>query len=766
MFWADELVNHIISTDRRDAFWVDDMKTPSGRVHVGALRGVVLHGLIHQLLIEKGEQSTFSYVYNDMDPMDAFPGYLPESFKQHMGKPLFQIPSHETGAESMAHLYADEFTKVFNSLGFNPKILRSSEMYRQGKFDAIIRQALDQRDKIYDLYHTISGYNKPGNWYPYQVICPRCGKVGTTITTGWDGKQVSFVCQKDLVKWAEGCGYQGKIEPTGTNGKLMWKVDWAAHWQVIGITVEGAGKDHMTEHGSHDLSGAIAQQVFDYKTPYGYLYEWFLAKGGSKMSSSKGVGVSAFEISQTLPPEILRYLLVRTTYKRAIIFDPSANETILQLFDDYDQAERHYYQKTNPIESRAWELSQVGSVPNKEHFLPRFRDIVNLIQNPSVNLMDAMTQVKGSQLTELEQSAILRRVDYAKIWLEKYAPPEMNFKVVTSVPESVKSLSKQQKQYLLEVGKMLTQTWATPDELQQALYEKSKAMNLPAKQAFGAIYTALLDKTHGPKAAWLILENLDVALTRFTQINDVPTSKNSTRVSSTKSERISFSSDFANKYPSASVGFALIRNVSIKPKDDNLNNERQQLLSDLSNLTTEKINEFPEIQSYRKMYKDMKVDWHSRRPSPEALLRRIATGKGLYPNINTCVDAYNLAVMRMKISSGAFDASQLKFPIVVDIAKGGEKEFFIGDKDEPTTIKEGEVCYFDQVGPYNMDYNYRDALRTSVTTSTTDLWINIDGIYDISPEEVLKALDANIAIIQKYCGGEVVEKGIILAGDN
>jgi lysyl-tRNA synthetase class I len=26
----------------------------------------------------------------------------------------------------------------------------------------------------------------------------------------------------------------------------MWKVDWAAHWKAIGITVEGAGKDHMS----------------------------------------------------------------------------------------------------------------------------------------------------------------------------------------------------------------------------------------------------------------------------------------------------------------------------------------------------------------------------------------------------------------------------------------------------------------------------------------------------------------------------------------
>jgi DNA/RNA-binding domain of Phe-tRNA-synthetase-like protein len=64
------------------------------------------------------------------------------------------------------------------------------------------------------------------------------------------------------------------------------------------------------------------------------------------------------------------------------------------------------------------------------------------------------------------------------------------------------------------------------------------------------------------------------------------------------------------------------------------------------------------------MYKEMGVDWHSKRPSPEALLRRIATGKGLYPAINTCVDAYNLIVMKNKISVGAFDLDKMKLPSI------------------------------------------------------------------------------------------------------
>ena len=247
MPWAEAMAEAILQSGKYQHFHVDDMKTPSGRIHVGALRGVVVHDLIYQALLKKKVKVVYTWVYNDMDPMDSFPYYLPEKFKQHMGKPLYQIPSPEPGYQSLANCYAEQFTKVFNSLGVKPEIVWSSQLYQQGKFNKVTRQALDQADKIRQLYHDISGYDKPTNWYPYQVICPHCGKVGTTIVTDWDGKKVKFECRKDLVKWAEGCGFHGEIEPLNTNGKLMWKVDWAAHWKVLGITIEGAGKDHMSK---------------------------------------------------------------------------------------------------------------------------------------------------------------------------------------------------------------------------------------------------------------------------------------------------------------------------------------------------------------------------------------------------------------------------------------------------------------------------------------------------------------------------------------
>ncbi len=52
MFWADKVASEL-KERKKPLEWVDDMKTPSGRVHVGALFGVVFHDLV---LVTEGRE--------------------------------------------------------------------------------------------------------------------------------------------------------------------------------------------------------------------------------------------------------------------------------------------------------------------------------------------------------------------------------------------------------------------------------------------------------------------------------------------------------------------------------------------------------------------------------------------------------------------------------------------------------------------------------------------------------------------------------------
>ena len=59
----------------------------------------------------------------------------------------------------------------------------------------------------------------------------------------------------------------GRVSPFGGRAKLVWNVDWAARWGLVGATIEGCGKDLATAGGSRDRADAISRRVFDREPP-------------------------------------------------------------------------------------------------------------------------------------------------------------------------------------------------------------------------------------------------------------------------------------------------------------------------------------------------------------------------------------------------------------------------------------------------------------------------------------------------------------------
>ena len=342
-------------------------------------------------------------------------------------------------------------------------------------------------------------------WLPLQVICEKCGKIGTTRVFKWDGQKVSYKCEPKLVKWAKGCGYEGKISPFGGKGKLVWKVDWPAHWKVIGVTIEGAGKDHASAGGSYDVAMELCQEVFNYPQPFKFPYEHFLM-GGKKMSSSKGVGLKARDLISLLPSELVRFLFCRTNYREAIEFNPVGSMAIPDLFDEYDRCAKEFWQEGKKSDlGRVFELSQIDKLLIKEIFLPRFRLVATYLQMPGLDIKAQFEQEKGSKLNAKEEKILKQRIKSAQIWLEKYAPEDFLFRVQPKLPKEAKKLSLLQKEYLAQIALLMEKDWPKEKDLEDKLYEIARKLNLSPAEAFKAIYLFLLGKTHGPKAVALLL---------------------------------------------------------------------------------------------------------------------------------------------------------------------------------------------------------------------------------------------------------------------
>lgn len=213
------------------------------------------------------------------------------------------------------------------------------------------------------------------------------------------------------------------------------------------------------------------------------------------------------------------------------------------------------------------------------------------------------------------------------------------------------------------------------------------------------------------------------------------------------------------KFEGMKFGVAIIKNVEVRREDKELERFKKEILGKFSKMQMDEISNIPSIKAYRNIFKAFGVDWRSRHPSADALLRRVTQGKGIY-NVNTLVDAYNLAVLESKIALGAFDSEKLSLPVTLRLAKEGEEIVLLGES-EPTKIKEGEMIYSDQDRIMTLDLNYRDCDFTKITTETKNVILFADGCPGISSDEVMVGLEKGIAYITRFCGGELIGKFIV-----
>lgn len=505
MFWVDRIAEEILHTRMpRDGsrFLIRDEKTLSGRVHVGSMRGVAIHGLVAEALSEQGVKNEFRYELNDFDPFDSIPSYLPtDAFVEHLGKPLYAVPSPEAGALNYAEYFGNEFVAVHEKFGTYPSYYRATELYRSGSMDALMKRALERATDIRRILKTISGSEKDATWLPISVVCEHCGKMMTTHAYDFDGETVGYTCERNPDDTVS-CGHAGRVSPWKGNAKLFWKADWAAKWAVQGVDIEGGGKDHSTRGGSRDVANHISREIFEYEPPFDMPYEFFLV-GGKKMSSSKGRGSSAKDMSELFPTELFRLLLIGKDIREQIDIDPSG-ESVPRLYDWYDElasgvregAADDYarlFTYCTPPEGRA-----LVAAP----WTMRFRELAFIVQMPHLSLAVEAEKLKGAALTADESRALDERAQYARYWLSTYAPPEFKYKLQVLLPAF--SLTAVQKQALSALHDYLAKGVRSGDEVHLRLHELKTEIPIAPKELFQALYRIFLNRDSGPKAGWFL----------------------------------------------------------------------------------------------------------------------------------------------------------------------------------------------------------------------------------------------------------------------
>ena len=240
------------------------------------------------------------------------------------------------------------------------------------------------------------------------------------------------------------------------------------------------------------------------------------------MSSSKGLGLKAHDLVNILPAEVARFLFISKDISKQTNFDPNGTMEIPELFDKYDEAWEAYNEGGDEDLSRIFVLSQINTIPEKEKgfFVPRFKDVANYLSQGLTDkeVLAKITEIKGGKVDDSELSILEERIKYARIWLKNYAPSEYRFDMTEAIPEEAKKLSEKQKEYLGNILKIYNEG-DNAESLQISLYELTKSLNIPTKEAFAAIYLSLIGKTHGPRAGLLLANNeREKVLKRFEEV--------------------------------------------------------------------------------------------------------------------------------------------------------------------------------------------------------------------------------------------------------
>ena len=149
--------------------------------------------------------------------------------------------------------------------------------------------------------------------------------------------------------------------------------------------------------------------------------------------------------------------------------------------------------------------------------------------------------------------------------------------------------------------------------------------------------------------------------------------------------------------------------------------------------------ELPEVAAWRDAFLGFGVKPREARSSVEALLRR--TGSGL-PRIDRLTDVYNAVSITHLVPIGGEDLAFYDGPARLVVATGVETFDTVAD-GEPVvqSPSPGEIVWRDDTGVTCRRWNWRQCVRTRLTTSTTTALFIVDGLGPDAGERAERAVD-------------------------
>lgn len=357
-----------------------------------------------------------------------------------------------------------------------------------------IERSLEHLPEVRKTLEEVSGRQLDEHWSPIQIMEGKYLKKRKFINLDKEAKTLSY---------EDADGNEQIVSYQDGSVKLDWRLDWPGRWWLQNVAAEPSGRDHSTKGGSVDTGEQIIRNVFNAEPPLAIAYDFINMVGDTKkMSASKGTGLSAVEGSKIMPPEVVRYFIMRSAPGKRLYFDPVNG--VMQLMDEFaafaartdrsEAEEQLLYLCTRGIERKT--VSRVPFSLLVASYQAALRDADRTIAT--------IGRTEYADIVVADSEIIKAELHFIDAWLEKRAPEDVKFALRETVEAN--EFSEQEQQFLRTLGDKVA---AAPTEadgawFHNAIYELRDSSGLQPKELFGTLYRAIIGKSSGPRAGWFL----------------------------------------------------------------------------------------------------------------------------------------------------------------------------------------------------------------------------------------------------------------------
>ena len=461
---------------------------PSGLPHIGTFGEVARTSMVvnalNQLTNIPKEIITFS---DDMDGLRKVPDNVPnqEILNENLHKPLTTIPDPFNKFGSFGEHNNEMLKKFLNQFNFKYNFMSSTELYKSGFFNEILKLILKNYKGIMEIIIPTLGKERQKTYSPFLPICPDTGVVLEIPINEIDEKNSKIIFDNN----------GKKLEKSILDGncKLQWKVDWAMRWHALDVDFEMYGKDLIE---SAILSTKIIK-LLGKSNPSGFAYELFLDEKGEKISKSKGNGITIDEWLKYASPESLSLFMYQNPKRAKKLYKEIAPKAVDEYLDfiEKGKTQNELQILLNPV----WHVHD-GLIP-KENMIMTFSMLLNLVETSNADTKELLWKfVKKykSNIFEKDHPIFDKLIGYAIKYFNDVIKQNKKYK-------KPNELEKKALEALINVLEKCNDSMQ-PEDIQTQIYTvgKENGYKENLRDWFKLIYEVVFGDANGPRMGFFI----------------------------------------------------------------------------------------------------------------------------------------------------------------------------------------------------------------------------------------------------------------------